>query len=49
VISEITAHVIKGEVEFSFLGEEFLSTEQIKPAIWDGGATSRTAQIANQR
>ncbi len=31
---------IKGEAEFAFFGEEFTSTEQIKPVICDGGATS---------
>ncbi len=40
VISEITAHAIKGEAEFAFLGEEFTSTGGIKPVTCDGGATS---------
>jgi hypothetical protein len=39
VISE-KARSIKGEAEFAFLGEEFTSTEEIKPVICDGGATS---------
>jgi hypothetical protein len=40
VISEKAARAIKGEAEFSFLGEEFSSPEEIKPVICDGGATS---------
>jgi hypothetical protein len=40
VISEKVARAIKGEAEFAFLGEEFTSTEEIKPVICDGGATS---------
>jgi hypothetical protein len=40
VISEIMARAIKGEAEFAFLGEEFTSTEGIKPVICDRGATS---------
>ncbi len=39
-ISEIAARAIKGEAEFACLGEEFTSTEEIKPVICDGGATS---------
>ncbi len=33
VISDFTASAIKGEAEFAFLGEEFTSAEEIKPAI----------------
>ena len=40
VISDRVARAIKGEAEFAFLGEEFTSTEEIKPVICDGGATS---------
>ncbi len=42
VISVKEARAIKGEAEFAFLGEEFTSTEEIKPVICDrlGGATS---------
>jgi hypothetical protein len=40
VISEKAARAIKGEAEFAFLGEEFTFTEEIKPVICDGGATS---------
>ena len=40
MISEKEASAIKGEAEFAFLGEEFTSTEEIKPLICDGGATS---------
>ncbi len=39
VTSGKTARAIEGEAEFSFLGEEFTSTEEIKPVICDGGAT----------
>ncbi len=40
MISEFAARAIKGEAEFAFLGEELTSTEEIKPVICDGGATS---------
>jgi hypothetical protein len=33
VISDKAACAIKGETEFAFLGEEFTSTEEIKPVI----------------
>ena len=40
VISEKAARAIKGKAEFAYLREEFTSTEEIKPVICDGGATS---------
>jgi hypothetical protein len=49
VISEIAARAIKGEAEFAFLGEEFTSTEEIKPVICDGGATSTVSSSFENR
>ncbi len=40
VISGTTTRAIKGEAEFAFLGEEFTSTEEIKPEICDGETTT---------
>jgi hypothetical protein len=40
VISEKAARAIKGEAEFAFVREELISTEEIKPVICDGSATS---------
>jgi hypothetical protein len=45
VISEKAARAIKGEAEFSCLGEEFTSTEEIKPVICDGGAKSTLSSL----
>jgi hypothetical protein len=40
VISDKAARAIKWEGEFAFVGEEFISTEEIAPVICYGGATS---------
>ncbi len=45
MISEITASAIKGKAEFAFLREEFILTEEIKPVICNGGATSTLSSL----